>query len=106
MNQHPVRHIYNEHTEWGKNIFKMIILLCFAIFNMLNIHFSEERAFVSLCTFLCLTPTFAMRPSTPFVSGEGPHGSDYAVQRVKLQRKPPDLEPSYNCSFIHLDLHT
>ena len=37
------------------------------------------------------------------VVGEGPHGSDYAVQRVKLQRKPTELEPSYNHSLIHLD---
>lgn len=42
----------------------------------------------------------------PFVAAEGPHGSDYAVQRVKLQRKPTDLEPFYNYSVIHLDLHT
>lgn len=61
---------------------------------------------MSLYVSLCLTPTFAMRPLHRSVVGEGPHGSDYAVQRVKLQREPTELEPSYNHSLIHLDLHT
>lgn len=39
------------------------------------------------------------------VVGEGPHGSDYAEQRVKLQREPTELEPSNSHSFTQIYSH-
>lgn len=56
-----------------------------------------------LKAWMCVTPTFAVRPFTTLL---GPHGSDYAVQRVKLQRKPTELEPSYNHSLSHFGFYT
>ena len=65
----------------------------------------RRRAFVSLYVSVFNFHLCSEAPP-PLCHREGPHGSDYVVQRVKLQREPAELEPSYFHSLIHWDLHT
>ena len=61
---------------------------------------------MSQCVSLCSTPTFAMRPSTALLLVRA-HMEAITLRREwNYREKPTELEPSYNHSLLHLDLHT